>query len=178
MPSVSGHARPQLSIVIPARDGLGELGPVFAALLGQARAIDAEVIVTGGPDLPTPDGVRHSPSTERDILKLRLSAMLAARGELIAIGEDHAVPEPDWCEAAIRAHREHPDAEAVVGCLVNATDQTIAGRANFLSFASPWQPPMPLLPAGRPPTGLHPRLQATSARRARAAGRDGDRTAA
>jgi hypothetical protein len=51
----------------------------------------------------------------------------------------------------IRAHAEHPQAAAVVGCLVNATDAPLAGRANFRAFASPWQPPMPELPSGRPP---------------------------
>jgi hypothetical protein len=70
---------------------------------------------------------------------------------VIAIGEDHAVPRPDWCEAVIRAHAEHPEAQAIVGCLVNATDATVAGRANFLAFASAWQPPMPTLPGERPP---------------------------
>ena len=51
----------------------------------------------------------------------------------------------------IRAHAEHPEAAAVAGCLVNATDATVVGRANFLAFAAAWQPPMPTLPGGRPP---------------------------
>ena len=55
---------------------------------------------------------------------------------MVAVGEDHAVPRPDWCEAVMRAHAEHPDGAAVVGCLVNATDATLAGRANFLAFAT------------------------------------------
>jgi hypothetical protein len=76
---------------------------------------------------------------------------MEASGEVVAIGEDHAMPRADWCEAVIRAHAEHPEAAAIVGCLVNGTDATLAGRANFLAFASAWQPPMPTLPSGRPP---------------------------
>src|SRR5262249_45304077 len=78
-------------------------------------------------------------------------ALIEARGAIVAIGEDHAVPRPGWCEAVIRAHAERPEAPAIVGCLVNATDATVAGHANFLAFAAPWQPPMPTLPPKRPP---------------------------
>jgi hypothetical protein len=144
--------RPPLSVVIPVRDGLEEIVAVLDALLPAASAAGAEVLVVG--DLGAPEsrpGVRliHLPVT--DMLVLRRQALREARGEVVAIGEDHAVPRPDWCEAVIRAHAEHPEAAAVVGCLVNATASTLAGRANFLAFAAPWQPPMPALPEGRPP---------------------------
>ena len=51
----------------------------------------------------------------------------------------------------VEAHSRHADAGAVVGGLVNATDATLAGRANFLSFTSPWQAPLQELPSRRPP---------------------------
>jgi hypothetical protein len=65
------------------------------------------------------------------------------------VGEDHALPAPDWCTAVLRAHREHPEAPVVAGCLLNGTRSTIAGRANFLAFAAPFTPPMRTL--DRPP---------------------------
>jgi hypothetical protein len=34
---------------------------------------------------------------------------------------------------------------------VNATAETLSGRANFLAFAAPFQPPMPVVPPLRPP---------------------------
>jgi hypothetical protein len=46
---------------------------------------------------------------------------------------------------------EHPDAAAVVGCLVNASDETLSGRANFVAFAASYAPPMPSLPSVPPP---------------------------
>jgi len=127
---------------------------VLEALLPAAGAVGAEVLVVGelGPD-PTPpaDLVRLIELPVADIFVLRQRALAEARGEVVAIGEDHAVPRADWCEAVIRAHAEHPEAPVVVGCLVNATDKTLAGRANFHAFASSWQPPMPVLPSRRPP---------------------------
>jgi hypothetical protein len=146
--------RPPLSVVIPTRDGLAELDPVLDALLPAAETSGAEVLVVGdvGTAQPLSEGpLRLIPMPEPDILVLRRQALAEARGEIIAIGEDHAVPRPEWCDAVIRAHTERPDADAVVGCLVNGTDKTLVGRANFLAFASPWQPPMATLPSGRPP---------------------------
>jgi hypothetical protein len=141
-------------VVIPVREGLAEIAPVLERLIPAAEAVGAEVVVIGelgGERTPPGEAVRLIQMPIADILVLRRRGLAEARGEVVAIGEDHAVPRPDWCEAVIRAHAEHPEAAAAVGCLVNATDATVAGRANFLAFAAPWQPPMPTLPGGRPP---------------------------
>lgn len=135
------------------REGLAEIAPVLDALLPAAKAVGAEVVVIGEIGIsatPPADLVRLIEMPVADMLVLRRRGLAEARGEVLAIGEDHAVPRRGWCEAVIRAHAEHREA-AVVGCLVNATDATLAGRANFLAFAAPWQPPMPTLPSGRPP---------------------------
>ena len=152
MSDATEATRPPLSVVIPARDGMAELDPVLEALLPEAGASGTEVLIVGDVDGPRDGGVlRLIPVSEPDILVLRRHGLALARGEVVAMGEDHAVPRPGWCEAVIRAHSERPDADAVVGCLANGTDETVAGRANFLAFASPWQPPMATLPGGRPP---------------------------
>ena len=150
---MAGQPRPPLSVVIPVREGLLEIAAVLEALLPQAEPVGAEVIVVGKLGVvhsPPADPVRLIDLDDDDILVLRRHGLAEARGEVIAIGEDHAVPRPGWCEAVIRAHAERPE-PAIVGCLVNATDATVSGRANFLAFAAPWQPPMPVLPPGRPP---------------------------
>lgn len=147
-------SRPSLSVVIPVREGLAEIAPVLEALLPAAEELGVEVLVVGeleaGATAPSAV-VRLIPMPVADMLVLRKRALTEAKGEIVAVGEDHAVPRPDWCEAVIRAHAELPEVMAVVGCLVNATDATLAGRANFRAFASPWQPPMPELPSQRPP---------------------------
>lgn len=150
----SKRPRPPLSVVIPARDGVPEARPVLDVLVPLAEASGTEVLVVGGPEpeAPVPSAaVRTIPMDTDDIFVLRHRAIAESRGEIVAIGEDHAVPRPDWCEAVIRAHAEHPDALAVAGCLVNATVSNVAARANFLAFAAEWEPPMPTMPALRPP---------------------------
>jgi hypothetical protein len=136
---------------VAIREGLAEIEPVLAALVPQARAVGAEVIVVGRADDAAPAGVRLVRVDDDNIFRLRLTGIKAARGEVVAIGEDHAVPRPDWCEAVIRAHAERPEVPAVAGCLVNATTRTLGARGNFLAFAAPYQPPMPDLPGKRPP---------------------------
>jgi hypothetical protein len=151
---MSEPTRPPLSVVIPARDGFQEAVPVLDALDLSADQTDTEVVIVGGVGtMPgrSDDHIRMFGMPAEDIQVLRRRGLEEARGEVVAIGEDHAVPRPDWCEAVIRAHAERPDAVAIVGCLVNATDSTVSGRANFLAFAAPWQPPMATLPSGRPP---------------------------
>jgi hypothetical protein len=145
---------PGLTVVVPTRGGLDEVAPVLCALLPEAETCGAEVVVVGkvGQDERAPsDCVRLVAVPSVDIFELHKRGIEVSQGEVVAIGEDHAVPRAGWCEAVVRAHAENGDAAAIVGCLVNATDVTVAGRANFLAFAAAWQPPMPELPGGRPP---------------------------
>ena len=144
---------PTISVVIATRDGWSSVGRTIEALVPQVRAAGGEIVVVDGSGEQTPSAepVRWISIADRNLLRLRLRAIREARGNVVAIGEDHAVPEPGWCDAVLRAHAEHPRVPVVVGCLVNATHRTVAGRANFLAFAAPYSPPMPTLPAGRPP---------------------------
>jgi hypothetical protein len=149
-----GRPRPPLSVLIPVRGAMAEVAPVLEALIPSAEKTGTEVVVIGDTDGEEPPHglpARLIPMPVMDLLDLHRRGIEEASGEVIAVGEDHAVPTADWCEAVIRAHAEHPEAAAIAGCLVNATDATVAGRANFLAFAAPWQPPMPTLPVGRPP---------------------------
>lgn len=127
---------------------------MLEVLLPEAERTGTEVLVVGNVavgEVEPSERVRFVRTPTADMLVLHKLGCAAAGGEVVAIGEDHAVPRPGWCEAVVRAHAERPEAPAVAGCLVNATDRTLAGRANFLAFAAAWQPPMAELPAGRPP---------------------------
>ncbi len=87
---------PPLSVVVPAREGLEEVAPVLEALLPQALPLGVEVLVIGGPSAPAPEGVRFLPAAEENMYELRRRGIGAAQGAVIAIGEDHAIPEPGW----------------------------------------------------------------------------------
>jgi hypothetical protein len=144
-----------LTVVIATRDGAKPLEQVLAALTPQLRASGADAVVVCGSQEDAPEGLDGAVTwiaTEgRNILQLRQIAIEHARGVVVAFGEDHAVPGPGWVDAILRAHREHPYAAMVVGCLANATDATVVGRANFLAFAAPFAPPMKTLPRRPPP---------------------------
>ena len=100
---------PPLSVIIPVRDGPAEAEAALEALVPQAESLGAEVVVVGGAQAPAPSpNVRVIAEDDRDLLRLRLRAIRESRGEIVAIGEDHAVPRPDWCEAILRAHRDTP----------------------------------------------------------------------
>ncbi|MFA5885864.1 MAG: glycosyltransferase family A protein [Acidimicrobiia bacterium] len=143
--------RPPLSIVLPIRHATPEARAAVASVLPQARATGSEVIVVGLTDIPLPEWVRVVPTTETDLFRMRQAGLECARGEIVAIAEDHAVPRPDWCASVIRAHRDQPDVAAIAGCLVNATAATRSGRANFLTFAAQSIDPTRARPAGPPP---------------------------
>jgi hypothetical protein len=144
-----------LTVVLATRDGARPLEPVLAALTPQLRASGADAVVICGSGEAAPAGldgdVTWIATQGSNLLEMRLTAIEHARGVVLAFGEDHAVPGPGWVDAVLRAHREHPYAAMVVGCLVNATDATVAGRANFLAFAAPFAPPMKTLPSRPPP---------------------------
>lgn len=137
--------------MIGTRQGPDPLVARARGLLDELARVDGELLVVSpleGPARP-PDRLRWIRLPTANLLELRLHAIGAARGAVIACGEDHARPSPGWCSSVLRAHAEHPDAAAVAGCLRNATDTTLWGRANFLAFAAPFRAPMPEL--HRPP---------------------------
>ncbi len=151
----SPRAITPLTVVVATREGARPLEPVLAALTPQLRATGADAVVICGSGEAAPSDLDETVSwiavQGRNIMELRQIAIEHARGVVLAFGEDHAVPGPGWVDGILRAHREHPYAAMVVGCLVNATDATVAGRANFLAFAAPFTPPMNTLPRRPPP---------------------------
>jgi hypothetical protein len=66
-----------------------------------------------------------------DRLTLHASAFEMARGDIITITEDHVRPDPDWCDAILRAHREQPEAVAIVGAVKNGSTKRLSDRASF-----------------------------------------------
>jgi hypothetical protein len=162
------RASPTLSLVIPTRQPWSHFGDRFASLLEEMRDVGGEVVVLAGPGVEVDDGtLRVMTTSEQNLLSLRARAACAARGPIVALAEDHAVPVPGWSHAVLRAHDEHPAAAGIVGCLLNTADDTVAGRANFLAFAAPYAPPMPAVPSWRPPP-----LSAVSFKRDALAGLD------
>ncbi|MFQ5615522.1 MAG: glycosyltransferase, partial [Anaerolineales bacterium] len=82
----------------------------------------------------------------KSLAELRAIGIKAARGQVIAITEDHCIAPPNWFAAILQAHNDHPpDAthppDAIGGAVDNAATGRLLDRAVYLTeyveFASP-----------------------------------------
>jgi len=71
----------------------------------------------------------------------RATGLAVAAGAIVALTEDHARPDPDWCAQILRAHARLPHA-AIGGTIANGGDQPLAWAVYFSDFAR-YQPPLP-----------------------------------
>ncbi|MFN2431810.1 MAG: hypothetical protein ABR599_03155 [Gemmatimonadota bacterium] len=78
--------------------------------------------------------------------ELRARGLATARGEIVGLLEDHAVPDPHWCARVAQAHRE--DVAAVGGAIENGVDRPLAWAVYFCDFGRYQNP----LPPGAPAT--------------------------
>lgn len=143
-----------LSVVIPTRRGWPAVEPALRAVMDQAAAAGAEIIVADASGLPEPiDLAPHvrwlrGPATA-SVFQLRSLAYRASRGEIVAVTEDHCRVAPDWCARHLAVHRGHPDAAAVGGSLRNGTGDHAIDWAAFLVTQIPFVTPLPNGPVAR-----------------------------
>lgn len=149
---------PVLSVVaVVVSDTVGRgagLGPLTGCLEALERQIDApetEIVVPHLPreeeaeeldllarrfprvrflavrDVPPPVGASRE---HHDVLRAR--GLAAARGEIVALLEDHARPDPRWCRHVVEAHRL-PHA-AIGGAIENGIDRPLNWAVYFCDF--------------------------------------------
>jgi hypothetical protein len=107
--------RPQLTVSIIMFSGPAALARCLDALLAQQDAPPPEIIVPCDDALRDINALRerypaveflHSPG-RRTPAQLRAGAVSRAHGEIVALLEDHCVPDPDWCARIIAAHQRN-----------------------------------------------------------------------
>jgi hypothetical protein len=144
-------ASPQLSIVIPTIRGWPDARVALDPLLPQAERIGAELIVIDGskrrPPTDLPPFVRWARKPGWSVFQLRAWGYGEAKGEIVAVTEDHCVPAADWCERILAAFREHPDAQAIGGAVENGADKTMSDWAAFFLTQAPYMAPLEHGPA-------------------------------
>ena len=160
--------RPVLSVVVVivsdtmARSaGTSHLAKNLAALTHQVDAPPMEVIVPYHPntvgmdrlkadfagvtfeevgDLRTYTGKGGSREHHDE---LRARGLNVARGQIVALLEDHAVPDARWCASIVRAHQTtFAEYAAVGGPLENGVDRPLNWAVYFCDFAR-YQDPVP-----------------------------------
>src|SRR5579883_2511960 len=108
----TGVKPPELSVVVASVNGWRVLGPTLDALDAQPERGRMEVIVVDAVGGETRTRLRaRRPGVElieadRDTIpRLRHLGVLRAKGDLVAILEDHGRVSPDWAASILRAHQ-------------------------------------------------------------------------
>ena len=136
-----------LSIVVPTIHGWPSVRETLASVVAAAEPVSAEVIVADGSGLPPPPTAPAPAITwlsrpGRSVYRLREEAMRLARGDIVAVTEDHCHVARDWGTAVIRAHREHPDAAVIGGSIDNGATERLIDWATFFAVQTPLMPPV------------------------------------
>ncbi|MCI0398180.1 MAG: glycosyltransferase [Chloroflexi bacterium] len=141
---------PTLSIVIASLNGRPYIDACLAALARQQGDMAAEVIVAECVGTTVTDFVRAEYPAVRliafderkSVPELRAAGILAARGEIIAITEDHCIPAGDWYLSLVAAHRQYPG-PAIGGAVDNAATDRLIDWAVFFCEYSNFISPVP-----------------------------------
>ena len=130
--------RPPISVVIPTHEGAGEWLPAcLAAVRAQAEVVPEVVVVLDGPAPTAAEAVRSILPAARQ-LHLRenrgfavaaTAGIRAAKGALVALLNDDAVPDPDWLLALLDAASRHPDAGSFASRVLQASDPSLIDSA-------------------------------------------------
>lgn len=139
-----------ITALIPTIRGWPAARPALEHLVRQTLDAGGEVLVVDGAAAPPPAdeiaqlgaGVRWLSMPGQSVFQLRLAGYRAARGDVVAVTEDHCHVAPDWIEKMMNAHRRHPDAGAVGGAVLNGTDSKIVDWAAFFLTQGPHMPPL------------------------------------
>jgi hypothetical protein len=132
--------RPRLSVAIATRDDPADLAPRLDALLRQVATCDGELIVVTcaqrvSAGVPPCIRVHHLPGT--NVFECRAAAFAIARGDIVALTEDHCVHAPDWCTRILRDFTMRPGLVLLGGAVANGSPHRFADRMNYwMTFAT------------------------------------------
>jgi hypothetical protein len=128
---------PAFEVIVPVDASVAGLG-ALKARFPSVRFIDVE----GTAALAKSDhmGVKHEAIDRR-----RAAGLAATRAPIIALTEEHARPDPDWCARLAALHADLP--HAVIGGAIENANGRVINHALFLADAGRYQNPLPPGPA-------------------------------
>jgi len=141
-----------LSVIVPSVNGWGDLRGCLDALAAQRDVGPLDILVVDRCGPVVRDAVRaHFPDAhllevprETTIPAMRHLAFGQARGDSVAVIEDHVIVPPGWARALLDAQREAP---VVGGSVENAATERVVDWAAFLCEYSHCLPPLAAGPA-------------------------------
>src|SRR5512140_3040108 len=148
-PGCRAMTTPPLSVIIAGRERWPALRACLDALQPQAVALGVEVVVAvTGADVQPPDpavrypGVVWVTQPGGSVFSLRALALRHAHGDVVAVTEDHAWVERDWCRRILDAYAAHPDAVAIGGVVENGATAALVDWASFFIANGPFMAPI------------------------------------
>jgi hypothetical protein len=135
-------SRPPISIVVSTIQGWPDVADDLRTVFGSAGGVGGEVVVTDGSSHPAPSAAEVGPGVVwlsfpgESIFQLRQRGYRAARGEIVAITEDHVRVPVDWARSMINAHAARPEAMAIGGSVENGATGNVLDWASFLVVQS------------------------------------------
>lgn len=140
---------PRLSVAIATGEGWPYVRELLAAISNDVEAAGGEIVVgDGSAGRPAPRADEIGPSVRwiqapgESVFVLFALALHAARGDVVALTEDHAIPRPGWVAAVLRAHAEHPEAAAIGGAIENGSRHRLVEWASYFTTQGPHMAPL------------------------------------
>ena len=138
-----------LSVVLATIEPWPDLANCLAVLEPQVQAVGGEIIVGDGHGealdpriVAKSDRIKWIQRPGASVFDLRAAGAEAALGEIVALTEDHCLVGPDWCQQILTAFRDHPEAMAVTGPVLNGSTAKMIDWANFLHTFGSYFPPV------------------------------------
>lgn len=140
-----------ITALVPTIRGWRQIREALERLVGQTLAAGGDVMVVDGSGESPPSAeemaalggpIAWLSNPGASVFQLRLVGYGAAKGEIVAVTEDHCFVAQDWIERILAAHREYPNAGVVGGAVLNATDTKVVDWAAFLLTQGPFMPPL------------------------------------
>jgi hypothetical protein len=134
--------------VIGTSEGWPHVRPLLEALRSDADRLGLEIIFADGSSAAEPPAdeigpqVRWVKQAGQSVFALFAAGLRAARGEIVATTEDHAIPRAGWCAAILRAHAEHPEAAAIGGAIENGSPKKLLDWASYFITQGPHMAPL------------------------------------
>ena len=140
--------RPTLTVILATIEPWPDLERCLSVLEPQVEALGAEIIVGDGHGGALEARYAESPSLQwirapgASVFDLRAQALEMARGEIVAVTEDHCVVASDWCQQILRSLEDAPDKMAMTGPVMNGSTDRLSDWANYLHTFGCFHPPV------------------------------------
>lgn len=128
---------PSLSVVLAVTEPWPAVEPCLVALVPEARALGAEVVVASNDGRGVVVDARWGETVRVMVLpgaspyRCRAEAIAAARGAIVAVTEDHCVPSAGYCREVLAAHARAPEAAVIGGSVDNGAREAVLDEASF-----------------------------------------------